>query len=89
MESSPFDEDLQESEEIAELDGLVESLDPRGDFTPEQWVFEQLNLQLPVVNHCGDHCPGPPGLKDAATPTTDATPPTDPRWDALRQLQQP
>ena len=41
------------------MEGLVEYLDPRGDFDPQQWVFEQLNLQLPVVNHCGDLCPGP------------------------------
>ena len=88
-ELPPAEVDLQESEEIADLDGLVESLDPRGDFAPEQWVFEQLNLQLPVVNHCGDHCPGPPGLKEATASTQDAPPQTDPRWEALRRLQHP
>ena len=40
----PTDEQLQESEDIEAIDGLVESLDPRGSFNPEQWAFEQLNL---------------------------------------------
>ena len=33
-------------------DGLVDVLDPRGDFEPERWVFEQLSLQMSVVNRC-------------------------------------
>ena len=89
-DAPPSDDDLQESEEIAALDGLVENLDPRGDFNPEQWAFEQLNLQLPVVNRCGEHCPGPPGLTTATKAAeTDEPQLTDPRWDALRRLQQP
>ena len=88
-ESPPSEDDLQESEEIAALDGLVERLDPCGDFVPEQWVFEQLNLQLPVVNHCGEHCPGPPGLNQNTPVVESDSPRTDPRWDALRRLQQP
>ena len=89
-DAPPSDDDLQESEEIAALDGLVENLDPRGDFNPEQWAFEQLNLQLPVVNRCGEHCSGPPGLNTATkAAATDEPQLTDPRWDALRRLQQP
>jgi uncharacterized protein len=67
-------------------EGLMECLDPRGSFEPERWVFEQLNLQLPVVNHCGDHCPGPPLQAQTKPIETDAV---DPRWAALRRLQQP
>jgi len=60
--------------------GLMEQLDPRGSFDPEHWIFEQLNLQLPIVNHCGSDCPGP------ATWTSDNTD-GDPRWQALQGLR--
>lgn len=87
-DAPPTDSDLQESEDIAAMDGLVEALDPRGLFDPEQWVFEQLNLLLPVVNHCGKHCPGPgvPLRETAEAPPQAAI---DPRWDALRRLSEP
>ena len=64
-------------------DALSESLDPRGSFDPEHWVFEQLHLQLPLVNRCGAECPGP-----NLSPGADTTP-IDPRWAALQNLQQP
>ena len=70
-------------------DGLIESLDPRGSFEPERWVFEQLSLQLSVVNRCGSECPGPP-LQHQPTETNPSSPPgsaIDPRWQALLQLQ--
>jgi len=66
-----------------EADELCESLDPNGSFEPEHWLFEQLSLQLPLVNRCGDACPGPPQAAGAA----DAV--VDPRWAALRSLQGP
>jgi len=70
------------------VEGLVESLDPRGSFEPERWVFEQLSLQLTVVNRCGPDCPGPPG---STAPTSEVAEdsgrkPIDPRWQALQQL---
>ena len=54
-------------------------LDPVGQFDPQRWIFEQLSLQLPLVNRCGSDCPGPDRW------TSDA-PEGDPRWAALRQL---
>jgi uncharacterized protein len=61
-----------------------EDLDDRlladGVFDPERWLFEQLHLLLPVVNHCGGSCPGP------ARWSLDA-PLDDPRWAALRTLR--
>jgi len=66
-----------------EVDDLCESLDPSGSFEPEHWLFEQLSLQLPLVNRCGDDCPGPPSPAGAGGEAV------DPRWAALRQLQQP
>ena len=87
-DEQPTADELELSGEVAEMEGLVDVLDPRGQFDPQQWAFEQLNLLLPVVNHCGDHCPGPPGLQQQ--PVTSDTKPkdVDPRWQALQQLQQ-
>ena len=85
-QAPPTEDDLQNSEDIAEMEGLVEYLDPREDFDPQQWVFEQINLQLPVVNHCGEHCPGPRIRSETAV--RESSEPIDPRWAALRGLQQ-
>lgn len=57
-------------------------LDPAGSFDPERWLFEQLSLELPLVNRCGEDCPGPPCWGSA--PST-----TDPRWEALKGLSPP
>ena len=76
---------LEGGSEVLELDpdALCESLDPTDDFDPEHWLFEQLSLQLPLVNRCGSDCPGPDLAADAT-----AQEPLDPRWAALRNLQQ-
>ena len=76
-------------------DGLSERLDPRGAFDPAQWIFEQLHLQLPLVNRCGEHCPGPaqPSRHGSANdPSPDdarSSRREDPRWAALGQLLNP
>lgn len=61
---------------------LDDRLDPWGSFDPERWLFEQLSLQLPLVNRCGEDCPGPACWGSA--PTT-----VDPRWTALAVLRHP
>ena len=75
-----------------EADAFTESLDPHGDFDPAHWIFEQLHLLLPVVNHCGELCPGPNlagatarGNAAAEGDSPDGGP-IDPRWAALKQL---
>jgi uncharacterized protein len=61
---------------------LDDRLDPQGRFDPERWLFEQLSLQMPLVNRCGDNCPGPERWS--------SDPPTgDPRWAALKALTPP
>lgn len=68
---------------MAPLEGdLDDRLDPSGSFDPERWLFEQLSLQLPLVNRCGGECPGPASWGSAA-------PTSDPRWEALKALSQP
>ena len=67
-------------------EGLMECLDPRGDFEPERWIYEQLSLQMSVVNRCGEHCPGMPQQPaDGAASHGEKSP--DPRWQALKDLQ--
>ena len=66
-----------------ETDDLCESIDPSGSFEPEHWLFEQLHLQLPLVNRCGSDCPGPPQAAGASEE------PIDPRWAALQRLNRP
>jgi len=78
-ESSQSPDDPEDLEGAGDDSGLMEQLDPRGSFDPEHWIFEQLNLQLPIVNHCGSDCPGP------AT-WTSASSGGDPRWSALQGL---
>ncbi|MCX5957898.1 MAG: DUF177 domain-containing protein [Cyanobacteria bacterium] len=62
-------------------DDLDDRLDPEGDFDPERWLFEQLSLQLPLVNRCGAECPGP-----ATWSSEEGS--GDSRWAALRQLKE-
>jgi len=64
----------------------VECLDPRGLFEPERWVFEQLSLQMPAVNFCGDGCSGMPQSVNPEQ-TASVTPSADPRWEALLSLR--
>lgn len=65
---------------LAPVEGdLDDRLDPSGSFDPERWLFEQLSLRLPLVNRCGEHCPGP-----SSWGSSPAAP--DPRWAALREL---
>ena len=68
------------------LDGLVECLDPRSSFEPEQCIFEHLSLQLPAVNFCGDGCPGMPRVPNPVESSL-TQPVTDPRWAALLSLR--
>lgn len=63
-------------------DDLDDRLDPCGSFDPERWVFEQLSLQLPLVNRCGKDCPGPASWGGGASTA-------DPRWEALKALSEP
>jgi len=63
-----------------DAEGCSEQIDPAGSFDPEQWIYEQLSLQLPLVNRCGAQCPGPARWGTAE-------PPGDPRWAALNKLR--
>ena len=72
-------DDIAEALEF-DAEGMAEQLDPQGSFDPERWIYEQLTLQLPVVNRCGSSCPGPLSWGHGETIT-------DPRWAGLKRLQ--
>ena len=73
----------QEEEVVFAAEDPVECLDPGGSFDPERWLYEQLSLQLPLVNRCGADCPGPPLPQGDASDEAGG----DPRWAALRSLR--
>jgi len=86
------DDDLEAQVVSIDPDALGDQIDPRGSFDPQRWVFEQLSLQLPLVNHCGDHCPGPPAYRNpepSAAGDDALAEAVDPRWQALRGLHLP
>lgn len=72
----------EEEEVVFAAEDPVECLDPGGSFDPERWLFEQLSLQLPLLNRCGPDCPGPPLPSDDGGEGGG-----DPRWAALRSLR--
>ncbi len=74
----------EEEEVLFAVEDPVECLDPGGSFDPERWLFEQLSLQLPLVNRCGPDCPGPPLPTDGGASEEGGG---DPRWAALRGLR--
>jgi uncharacterized protein len=65
-----------------------ELLDPRGSFDPAHWLFEQLQLRWPLQNRCGPECPGPATWScGGEAESAEASTPSDPRWERLRQLR--
>ncbi len=55
-------EDLKLEVSSSQLASIVDFIDPNENFDPAHWLFEQLNLRMPLLNICGDHCPGSPQI---------------------------
>ncbi len=64
------------------LDDPVETLLSRGHFSPEDWLYQQLSLQLPHRQLCDQNCEGL--LKEAEN----IEQPVDRRWAALESLKE-
>ena len=43
---------------------FMDFLNPLGSFDPKQWCFEQLYLQMPLLNICGSDCTAPLDLNN-------------------------
>lgn len=76
-----MDPDLIEQE--GTLEDLVETLPRTGYFDPTTWLYEQLCLEIPQRQLCGQTCSGIPA--PAEEPTTAA--PIDQRWASLEALR--
>ncbi|WP_320676329.1 DUF177 domain-containing protein [Prochlorococcus sp. MIT 1300] len=84
---------MESSHELAELN---ESLDSSSNFDPERWIFEHVNLELPISKHCGEKCPMHSHIEfTPKTTITNKTQPqktnvkdsADPRLAILKKLQ--
>ena len=74
-------EDIPTEREVS-LEDLSETLPPNGHFDPENWLFEQLSLALPLRKVCGENCPGA-----AQTPLKEDNT-VDSRWSSLAALKE-
>ncbi len=64
------------------LDEPVETLSPRGSFSPEDWLYQQLSLQLPHRQLCDQYCEG------LLQEVEKIEQPVDRRWAALESLKE-
>ena len=68
------------------LEDLVENLSPGGYFSPGDWVYEQMCLELPHKQICDTECPGI-SLTDDAANTESSETVSDSRWASLEALK--
>ena len=64
------------------LEDLSETLPPNSHFDPEQWLYEQFSLAMPLRRLCGKDCKG------AAKTKSDYEPQIDSRWSSLASLKE-
>lgn len=66
------------------LEDLVETLSPNGYFYPNEWMYEQLCLEIPSRQLCDSACEG---IELTPSSPGGAQPLADRRWAALEQLK--
>jgi uncharacterized protein len=66
------------------LEDLVENLSPTGSFSPGDWLYEQLCLEVPHKQLCDTQCPGIL-LTDNDEETSETA--SDSRWASLEALK--
>lgn len=71
-----------EIEQEVKCDDLGETLHPRGYFQPDDWLYEQLCLAMPMRQLCDQSCPGVPTEHLSTSPSIDS------RWSSLEALKQ-
>jgi uncharacterized protein len=75
-------EEAKATERELTWDDLSEALPPDGHFDVETWLYEQLNLALPLKNLCGKDCQAP-----MVEQIQEADSDLDQRWAALANLK--
>ena len=90
LEEKPSQPDASSGEFEVDLENLVENLSPTDSFSPSDWVYQQLCLELPHKQLCETKCPGIDFNQDAEETESSETI-SDSRWASLaalkRQLQ--
>lgn len=77
----PASEELVEKE--VDLEDLIESTSPSGNFDPGEWLYQQMCLAIPQKQICRLNCEGIPFNNPKST-----EPEIDHRWAALSALKQ-
>lgn len=83
--------DLPETSQAAEIEvevkveDLLETLSPRGYFEPEDWLYQQLCLALPLRQLCDGPCEIPVQANAASSEPEQSV---DRRWADLMRLKQ-
>ncbi|MBD1829126.1 YceD family protein [Microcoleus vaginatus GB1-A2] len=85
LEETANQTDSSSAEIEVALEDLVENLSPGGYFSPGDWVYEQMCLELPHKQLCDAQCPGI-NINDAEeTESSEAA--SDSRWASLAALK--
>ena len=77
--------DSSSGEFEVDFEDLVENLSPVGYFSPSDWVYEQMCLELPHKQICDTECPGISLTDDANTESSETF--SDSRWASLEALK--
>ncbi|MBE9115091.1 DUF177 domain-containing protein [Lusitaniella coriacea LEGE 07157] len=80
LEESEIEGDFPLEQEV-KLEDLAETLDPRGYFSPDAWLYEQLCLALPLRQLCQMQCQGIDSQVGADSQQIDR------RWASLEVLR--
>jgi uncharacterized protein len=70
-------------EKEVDLEDLIESLAPQGEFNPDEWLYEQMCLAIPQKKICRPDCEG---IEITSNPPQKEK--IDHRWAALSSLKQ-
>ena len=73
------EEDIYPQEQQVTIEDLSESLFAGGSFSPNQWLYEQLCLALPLRSLCEKDCQ-PPSISAPSDTLIDS------RWQSLAKL---
>ncbi|MBW4506485.1 MAG: DUF177 domain-containing protein [Scytonematopsis contorta HA4267-MV1] len=80
-----FVDDLPLEREVL-MDDLVESLPPDGYFSPGEWLYEQMCLEIPQRQLCNSKCEGIDlNAVESDSPSTSTA--QDKRWASLEALK--
>ncbi|MEG4023166.1 YceD family protein [Microcoleus sp. S13C4] len=85
LEETANPTDSSSAEIEVALEDLVENLSPGGYFSPGDWVYEQMCLELPHKQICDTECPGISLTDDANTESSETV--SDSRWASLEALK--